>query len=292
MVSRLALLLICLGSIFVITHIVRRLLVREKELRRFKRLAPHWWEFLVSDLRRLLRGRATQRTIRSRGTTVLEDRDAITLLQAGIDLPALREGYYVTRDVALWISAFLCIIVPSYFEMATIMVVLLLSLVVLGYWGPNAWLSSLWRARQRQFESELPFLIQLISLGAGSGKVGVRVLEDVTDILSEEASRHPFVQDLRRAQWCARTGGTWAEGLARMQLRIGHSEVNGALESLTRFLKAGARDEPRLTALAERLHGCVSHRRSVPLSTLALQFGACTTVTVFGFVLLLRGGLL
>ncbi len=282
--TRLLLLFVALIAAFWLTLIARRVIARERELRRFHEGTISWWAFLVTDIKRLIQFRVALRRERRESESDLEFQ---RLVQAGLESFEARERYYLFKDVSVVCATAICILSVLYYP-PLISCVIILASVCLGFWGPRWWLWQTWTERQRRLAREMPFLLESLCLGTAIGWEPVRVFDKLADTLGEEEPGHPLVRELRRAQWFAATGGTWIQGLGGLRSQVGHRDVRHSIGALMTALAADGSKHELLSGIAGEAHGTYVARLESRATILPLVAIAATCAFVVGFVLMMK----
>jgi Flp pilus assembly protein TadB len=282
--TRLLFLLMATIAALWLSLIVRRIIARERELRRFQEGSLSWWGFLVTDIRRFIQFRVALRRERQERDNDLEFQ---RLVQAGLESFEARERYYLFKDVSIVCAILICALSVAYYPLV-ISCVIILAAVCLGFWGPRWWLWQKWTERQQRLEREMPFLLESLCLGTAIGWEPVRVFDKLADTLGEEEPGHPLVRELRRAQWFASTGGTWIQGLGRVRSQVGNRDVGHSIGAVMTALAADGSKHELLLGIANEAHGTYVARLESRATILPLIALAVTCALVFGFILMIR----
>jgi hypothetical protein len=200
----------------------------------------------------------------------------------------MRSRYFVVREVLLLVV----LVVSVYFFAsygAHVAAYLMPPLMVLAVCGPRLWLFVRWRNRQQRLDIEQLFLLEIVHVGASQGWDTIRILHEVADVLGDDRTGSPIAVELMRAQWRARMGGTFEEGLRAIPARVKYKGNIKKMEALADSLKADPTGGlERLAALSrESYHEYVMElERRASLVSVVLAAAAC--VMVIGFVCCLQ----
>jgi hypothetical protein len=260
---------------------------RQRELGRFHGRQIHWWSFFVHDLRRYLAHRATIRTLAT-VQMALVDRDTRRLEEAGMSNGLMRSRYFLVREVLLAGA----LVASAYFFAsygAYVAAFLMPPIAIFAVWGPRLWLYLRWLNWQRRLDTEQLFLLEMMHVGASQGWASIRILHELADVLEEDRTGSPIAIELRRAQWRARMGGTFEEGLRAIPTRVKHKGSVRKMEALADSLKAdptGGLD--RIAALSREAYHEYTMELERRSSAMSVGLAAAACVIVVGFVICLQ----
>jgi Flp pilus assembly protein TadB len=259
---------------------------RQRELGRFQGRGIHWWNFFVNDLRRYAAYRTPIRTL-STVQSALADRDARRLEEAGMSHGLMKSRYFLLREVLLMGA----LVTSVYFFAsygAHVAAFLMPPIAIVAVWGPRLWLHLRWLNWQRRLDTEQLFLLEMVHVGASQGWDSIRILHELADVLKDERTASPIATELRRAQWRARMGGTFEEGLRAIPTRMKHKGSVKKMEALADSLKVnptGGHDT--IAALSrEAYHEYIMElERRGSVTSMVLASAACLMVIGFVFCL-------
>ena len=277
-------LLLIVAAHLAIFLVFRRIIRRERELRRFNPVRNRWWEFLRDDIARFVQFRIAQRTKRREGAS---DDEMQRLLRAGLESVESRETFYIIKDLSVF--ATMVVSLASFWwypdQIATIISI---AAVAVGFYGPRWWVHQRIRERQLRIERELPFLLHSISLGTGVGWDPLRVMDRLADTLGEKDAGHPLVHELRRAQWYATTGSSWSEGLREHTSRTPNTFVSHLVKALGSAIEADVRQHEIIEGIARDAHRAYLIKLEGRLAILPVATIVIGCILLSGFALLLQ----
>jgi Flp pilus assembly protein TadB len=271
---------VCAVAVF----FVRRVIIRERELRRFNHNEFWWWELLRDDFRRFIGYRvARRRERRERGRS----HEVTSLVQAGLDSNEAREQFYLVKDAVLLMALAISVGFWLHYD-EHIAAVLTVGFVGTGYWGPTYWVWHRKQQRLMRLEREIPFLLEEICLGTTVGWEPFTVLSHLSQALGSTDALHPLVHELRRAQWTAATGATWSQGLTHAASRVAHPAISRPLTMVAAALTADQQRHELLRGVASDVHRAYLARLEGRTAYLPVVTLVLLSVLVIGFALLLH----
>jgi len=147
---------------------------------------------------------------------------------------------------------------------------------IIGFAAPESWLAASVARRHRAIDRELLYFLDFLALAARAGLGLDAALEHV-------CREYPGLLSAEFAQVRAERGmGQWTEhALAGLAERLGHREVRGVAEALTRAGRFGSRTAPLLRQMA----GSIRAQRNLAAREHANRAGAAIILPVAAFIL-------
>lgn len=223
--------LVVLACLCVLVRLVRRIAARQFELERFSGARGRWWEFVVQDIARYARYRASAQTVAAVRTAISEGESCL-LAEAGMVTEQSRARFFLVREVLLGCALVVAITLQVVCS-GLVAALLMVPVVGVAVWGPRVWLLLKRQQWRRTLRLEQVLIIETLCSFSRSGRNPVEVLQRYADLIYAGGGGLDY--GLGRVRWSVSTGGTAPRALAAVAALPSY---DGQLRQLEQVAKA------------------------------------------------------